>query len=289
MLVISPANSSERITLPADGFGKVISAAGTEAYGEACFNLLEQMLGVDHWALFQYPGNTSISCLATASGMKTAEAQVNIDKFVGRCHNFDPSLTAIRAQYLQEPCLVTMAIGDIKNREYRRCFEATDVQERLSYFTPTVDGLYQLSIYRGPWRRTFSHSERKVFATLDGLILATALQHEARRRTTSVPALPMTLATIQERLAALPEGLSERECEVCARAVAGITIEGTALDLDIRKTSVITYRQRAYQKLGISSLNQLVAILHNVKPGLTAGCGPQFAPGIAARRRALHS
>ncbi len=114
MLVISPATSSERITLPADGFGKVISAAGTEAYGEACFNLLEQMLGVDHWALFQYPGGTSINCLASASATKVTEAQVNIDKFVGRCHNFDPSLLAIRRQYLEQPCLVTMGIGDIE-------------------------------------------------------------------------------------------------------------------------------------------------------------------------------
>ncbi len=129
----------------------------------------------------------------------------------------------------------------------------------------------------------------QMFATLANLILATTLQHEARL-TVSGHAQPMTLAAIQQRLAALPEGLSERECEVCARAVAGITIEGTALDLDIRKTSVITYRQRAYQKLGISSLNQLVAMLHNVKPGSAAGCGRrQFAPGVPARRRALHS
>ena len=83
----------------------------------------------------------------------------------------------------------------------------------------------------------------------------------------------MTLTMMQQRLAAVPGGLSARECEVCARAIAGLTIEGTALDLNIRKTSVITYRQRAYQKLGISSLNELVGILHNLKLGSTAHRG----------------
>ena len=76
---------------------------------------------------------------------------------------------------------------------------------------------------------------------------------KTRCRTTFSPAGPMTLTMMQQRLAAVPGGLSARECEVCARAIAGLTIEGTALDLNIRKTSVITYRQRAYQKLGISS------------------------------------
>ncbi len=56
-----------------------------------------------------------------------------------------------------------------------------------------------------------------------------------------------------------------REREVCSRAAAGKTIEGTARDLNIRKTSVITYRQRAYQKLGISRQNELVALVNNLK------------------------
>jgi DNA-binding CsgD family transcriptional regulator len=287
MLMISPARASGRITLPTEGLGKVIGAAGTDGYGEACFKLLEQVLGVDHWALFRYPGGTSISCLASASATKLAEAQVNIGKFVGRCHNFDPSLLAIRRQHLEQPCLVTMGIGDIENPEYRQCFEATNVRERLSYVTRTADDLYQLSIYRCRRPRSFSPPETRMFATLASLILATTLQHEARRR--AGPARPMTLAAIQQRLAALPEGLSERECEVCARAVAGVTIEGTALDLDIRKTSVITYRQRAYQKLGISSLNQLVAMLHNVQPGPAAEFRGRAEPDALSRRRTLHS
>lgn len=287
MLVITPAYSSKRVTLPADDFGKVISAAGTDGYGAACFKLLAQALDVDHWALFKYPGNTPISCLAAASGTKVAEARVNIDKFVGRCHNFDPSLMALKRQPLAQPCLVTMDIGDIENREYRQCFEATNVLERLSYVTRTADNLYQLSVYRCRRPRSFSPPEMRMFATLGNLILATAQQHEARQRTMPCVAPPMTLSAIQQRLAAFAEGLSARECEVCARAIAGITIEGTALDLGIRQTSVITYRQRAYQKLGISSLNQLVAMLHNVRPELPNRSCPRLAP--AARHRALHS
>lgn len=277
MLVISPARLSDQVTLPTEAYGKVISASGSEDYGQACFNLFQQVLGVDHWALFQYPTETSMSCLATGSRTKAVEAKVNIEKFVGRCHSFDPSLAALKLQSPSQHCLVNIEIGDIKHREYRQCFEATDVRERVSYFTRTMDNLYQLSVYRTCERGAFTQSEMHVFATLASLMLATTLQHETRRRTALRSTEPMTIAMLQKQLGLLPGGLSERECEVCARAVAGMTIEGTALDLDIAKTSVITYRQRAYQKLAISSLNELVARLHNVVSVAAAPCGVRRA------------
>jgi DNA-binding CsgD family transcriptional regulator len=289
MLVISPARSSERITLHADSFGRIISAVGTECYDEACFELLEQVLGVDHWALFQYPSNTSMSCLATASRSNVAEARANIEKFVGRCHSFDPSLAALKRRRLEQPCMVNIGIDDIEDRQYRQCFEATNVQERLSYFTRAFDSLYQLSIYRGPGRRAFSQPEMRMFATLGGLLMATALQHANRCGMTTRPTGPMTIDAIQRRLAALPGELSEREREVCARAIAGKTIEGTALDLNIRRTTVITYRERAYQKLHVSSLNELVALFHNTRPGAAEHWPAPSRDHSATERRQLHS
>jgi DNA-binding CsgD family transcriptional regulator len=104
------------------------------------------------------------------------------------------------------------------------------------------------------------------------LILATASKHE--RLSHEEPAIPrhLDLEAIERCLEYLPGGLSKREREVCSRAAAGKTIEGTALDLDIRKTSVVTYRQRAYQKLGISRQNELVALVNNLRSGnVTSG------------------
>jgi hypothetical protein len=42
--------------------------------------------------------------------------------------------------------------------------------------------------------------------------------------------------------------------------VTGLTIDQTAIDLAIKHTSVVTYRQRAYDKLDISRQNELVAL-----------------------------
>jgi DNA-binding CsgD family transcriptional regulator len=40
-----------------------------------------------------------------------------------------------------------------------------------------------------------------------------------------------------------------------------MTAEATALDLGISPASVLTYRRRAYQRLGISSIHQLLPAL----------------------------
>jgi DNA-binding CsgD family transcriptional regulator len=70
-----------------------------------------------------------------------------------------------------------------------------------------------------------------------------------------------TLWHYRRLLIALDRGLTPREIDVCARALLGMTAEGTALDLDIKKSSVVTYRKRSYERLGISSQHELFRLL----------------------------
>ena len=266
MIVISPAQSDERILLRTDSLGTVLKSIGTQDYGRACLELFEQALEAQHWALFRYRANNSVSCIATASRVHMAAALENIDRFVVRCHRVDPSYVALKQRFPEQTCATKMEIGDIRDRQYRHCFEMTHVQERLTLFSRVGSDLHQLSIYRGARQRSFSSQELTYFSTLAGLVLATASTHESLcREATAIPP-HLDLDTIERCLEHLPCGLSKREREVCARAAAGKTIEGTALDLNIRQTSVITYRQRAYQKLGISRQNELVALVNNLRP-----------------------
>jgi DNA-binding CsgD family transcriptional regulator len=71
----------------------------------------------------------------------------------------------------------------------------------------------------------------------------------------------VALDMFRRRLDVLGRGLTPRELDVCARALIGMTAEGIALDLNIKKSSVSTYRKRAYARLGISSQNQLYRLL----------------------------
>ena len=73
-----------------------------------------------------------------------------------------------------------------------------------------------------------------------------ALLHFERREAGGVPDALMAL--------------SERERAVCLGVLAGKKAEVIAHDLGVAPTSVVTYRRRAYEKLGISSRGELFAI-----------------------------
>jgi DNA-binding CsgD family transcriptional regulator len=65
-------------------------------------------------------------------------------------------------------------------------------------------------------------------------------------------------AELRRRLAQRAPCLTARELDVCALIVAGLSSEGIALELGVSQNTVLTYRKRAYARLGISSQNELM-------------------------------
>lgn len=56
-------------------------------------------------------------------------------------------------------------------------------------------------------------------------------------------------------------GLTGREQQVCARAALGMSVEATALELGIARTTVLTLRRRAYGRLAVTSAIELRALV----------------------------
>ena len=56
------------------------------------------------------------------------------------------------------------------------------------------------------------------------------------------------------------KGLPKRESEVCKRLLRGWTYDGVAVDLGISSGTVKTYRDRAFDRLGIHHRNELFAL-----------------------------
>jgi len=73
--------------------------------------------------------------------------------------------------------------------------------------------------------------------------------------------LQLTVPELEQRFALRHPELSKREREVCARAAIGMSVETTALELGIGKTTVLTYRKRAYERLDVTSPSELCALV----------------------------
>jgi len=271
MIVITPAVTNARVSLHSDRATEVMHSIGTERYGKACFEVFQQPLEVDHWALFRYSGDSSVHCVATASRSYALAAQENCTRFAGRHYSVDPSLSALKGRPLQSAYVVRMQIDDIQDRNYRYCFGQTHVQERLSYFYGVGSDLYQLSVFRRVGMRPFSSSDTAQFSGLAQFVVASAVKHEIFRQAAAGIQRHMDLDAIEHLLQHVPGNLSKREIQVCARVIVGKTIDRTAVDLAIKRTSVVTYRQRAYEKLNITRQNELIALVNNLRFDGTTG------------------
>lgn len=266
MIVISPACDNAHSAFQSSVASKIVQAIGAESYNRTCLETFEQLLDVESWALFHYDRGNSINNIASAT---TSNYNHAIDKairrFLARDYTVDPSLATVKSHPQKSTCVIKIDIGDIDDQEYRSNFKQTHIQERLSFFHDAGSNLYQLNVFSKFGRRPFSPAEMNKFAGLASFVIATAIKHETIKKLTAGTPPHLELEEVEELLRRSSGNLSGREIQVCARVVAGMTIDRTARDLTIKRTSVVTYRQRAYEKLNISRQHELIALLNNMR------------------------
>lgn len=236
-------------------YERLLETAGTAQFGAAI-----------HDSVMAVTGGARRIYLFEATGRETSELQyffgepqleAMLPAYSEHYHNIDPVCDA----YSAAPCVSDLAIQrirppDISSREFRRrFFDQPGIVERVSIIQRGSNAWRVINVARHRSTGLFSDGE------LDALVglarLALPMLPLNRRR--SLARLPSTQHT-ESRLRQLFPNLTRREQEVCARATVGMSVEATALDLGIGKTSVMTYRKRAYQRLGISSVHELCAL-----------------------------
>lgn len=142
---------------------------------------------------------------------------------------------------------------DVQNLDHREtCYERLGIVERLSIVVCP----------RGPARPLFlnlyrTHRDGAVSGReLDSLHALAPLLARALVRHAELAALPIR-RSISDPFATL----SARERAVIDGICAGLSTKEIAQQLDIKVTTVITYRQRAYQRLGIQRRLDLIRLL----------------------------
>lgn len=171
----------------------------------------------------------------------------------------DPLAEAFRATpRLNDMAMQRVVPSDIASASFRRVFfDEPQIVERLSIVQRGADSWRGINLARHAGQGRFSDVELTVLVRLAGMILPmlpfNRPQRAVRRK--------LSAGQAEARFAALYPALPKREREVCARAAMGMSVEATALDLGIAKTSVLTYRQRAYRRLDVGSPVELGALI----------------------------
>lgn len=138
-----------------------------------------------------------------------------------------------------------------------RVYDRHGVAERVSVLQHRNDAVFAINLYRHAHQAPFQDHQLSDLEALAPVLLSLA---EKQIELSGQQPIVRNTAYWSQRLAQSGRGLTTREIEVCARLLKGMTQEGISLDLGLRLSSVKTYRNRAFTRLGIHFKNELFAL-----------------------------
>lgn len=252
------------VTVPPFGdLGRMIGAIGRDGFVGTVLDLLNDAVGVDHISLLRLNAEGSVDFHGATSigGPQVTEAPAR--QYFFRFSHLDP-IRAIGRVGLADGTglLIRLHASDVLDPLYRQeCWVSPDIGERLTLYAVVDRRIHQINLYRSSNRARFDEDAGRSFVSAAAVLLPSFARHaEFVTGPDDQNGARMSLETLKHRVEQLNGSLSDRELEVCARALYGQSIEGTALELGIGRTSVVTYRRRAYGKLRISCHNELFAL-----------------------------
>ncbi len=152
---------------------------------------------------------------------------------------------------------------EIADGEYRHClFAEPRLGAKAALIVRTPEHALYVNLYRGVERTPFAPGELAAVGRACDELVALLERHFALAGddTTDEPG-----AVRRAIEAAECEGgrapLSAREAAVCTRIVAGCSTEAIGIDLGVSRHSVISYRRRAFEKLGIATQRELFTLV----------------------------
>jgi len=238
-------------------------ALGEPDFAHALLSATETVVPVDHIAILVFDAELAAH-LAGAGSRQPGNVALEAGRLYERARFFrhDPGAKHLGSGGTSGgPVLLRLRASDITDPNYRReIYDRFRLLERLSIVDQVRDRWLMLNLYRSRGSEPFRERDIGRIRAIAVLLMSLAGKHAdfvspARARQGRLASIRF----LDDLLAAIEERLTPRERAVCARALAGQTVQGIASELGIRPPTVATLRRRAYSRLDISSLNELFA------------------------------
>lgn len=217
-----------------------LAHSGTESFAKVFCEFVET-LGIDQIMIFSI-GDSQASCLMSRHFSNAALADELATMYLDGWYQHDPLLPELRAL---APGNVTLrrlddVVGEMETEYRERFFDGPGLSTKTTLLGSGRDlrlfvSLYQTGSALGP-----------PDSDLARLVGRLAMLHFE--------------ALAQSQIPALLDVLSSRERAVCVGILGGQKAEVIAAEIGVAASTVITYRKRAYAKLGISSRASLFAL-----------------------------
>lgn len=218
---------------------------------------------VDVCALFRFDNAIRpAACFGTASVSLEEATRQTAERYVSGLSAYDPLRNALESSKRDaSPTIFHLSAEKIEHPVYREMnFTRTKTVERLSVVFSDEFSFYSMNFYRKFETGRFGSSDCQALEEIAPLVASLALKHVSLSEGAKPLFSDSPFNRISKRLVDRCGKLSPRESDVCALIVLGHSSESIALKMNVSVNSVLTYRKRAYAKLGISSQNELFRI-----------------------------
>ena len=223
----------------------VVDVLGTNSFGEQLLQFFQEAIGADYFSAYRMQ-NYVLSKVISAS-TKCIDVP---DEYTGtydinrKFRHFSSTCTKVE---LYNPGSI---LGDASSD--------SQYPQGILILGSKFDSQYCARILILRDRPSLSGDELAALHEVADLLLSSVARHHELSVAKPNPFTALTsLEVIEDRILDT-QALSKREAQVCARILGGFSTCSIATDLGIGKESVMTYRKRAYQHLGIGSQRELL-------------------------------
>lgn len=247
---------------------RLVMTFGTPRFEQHLFRLLEESLRCEHVTAFVVPRSGPPRLIFAANRGGAPIARTTGRTYLQHHWHADPTNRLLAQDCdLARGVIASVSPEEMAHLEYRRaCYAAGDWERgganlihKITLLKRQEEELIKVSFYRHREAGLFDpHDIRRIAESADLLVAFLA-----RHAPVDVSGSASGLRERFERcLGEGDHGLTPREAQVCAAIAVGMTSEAIALTLDISINTVLTFRKRAYARLGICSQNELLRIVY---------------------------
>lgn len=265
MVAISPlpsapvfAHDRRRPPLPGN-LERLILAIGSERLSALLFDFMRAEFGIEHTVIARCRRDDPIEVLYARNAHDSARTAELCLLYTRHYHTRDPVLCRLPPARSRELLVCSLALSDIHDAAYQsRFFLEPDFSGKLVIISRTPEQALYMNFYRSRQDGVFGASDLGHMRDCGSLLSAIAEAHYSLHAA-STPSLDGMVALV--RRLETRSALSEREVQTCARIAMGLPAARIASELGVSKYSAVTYRRRAFDKLGIAGHKELFALV----------------------------
>ncbi|OAF19183.1 helix-turn-helix transcriptional regulator [Bradyrhizobium neotropicale] len=235
-----------------------VLAIGRPVFPQALIDTLRRIAGVGHCMVFTFDERTA-RCLLDIGNIPTGPDLGAA--YSSHFHLTDPNRDVIfRERASASPIVLPTFARRMYSARYAKIFfEDADIVDKFATAIWVEHTCFYANFYRTTSQGRFNSEQvARLNRIAPGVGAAVARHFQAQIAPNHNPFRKLEL--LFSTSAPLTR-LTRREREVCLRILSGFSSEAISADLAISLQSALTYRKRAYRKLGIVSQNELFAIV----------------------------